>query len=307
MKTVFMGTPQIAAASLAAVLDAGFEVAAVFTQPDRPKNRGMKLAPSPVKELALERGIPVYQPANLRDGEAEGILAEINPELVAVVAYGRIIPERLIAMPKYGYINIHASLLPKYRGSAPVQWSVLNGDKYAGLTSMYIAPELDSGDMIYTCKTEIGEFETSGELFERLCPMSGELLVRTMRDIELGVAPRTPQNHAKATLAPMLSRDMSPIDWNKSPREIVKHICGLDPWPCATMELAGTTFKVFGAAYTSHYTAKAPGTVISAGGDGIEFAVGGGETLLITKLQAPGGKRMAAADYLRGHPIDAEG
>ena len=305
MKTVFMGTPQIAAASLKAVIEAGFEVAAVFTQPDRPKNRGMKLAFSPVKELALEHGIPVYQPETLRGGEAEQLLRSIAPDIAAVVAYGRIIPESMISIPRYGFINIHASLLPKYRGSAPVQWAVLNGDRTTGLTSMYIAPELDSGDMIYKCETEIGEFETSGELFERLCPMSGELLVRTMRGIEAGTAPREPQDGSKATLAPMLSRSMSPIDWSKSPREIVKHICGLDPWPCATMEINGAVFKVYGAEYTDHSTDKAPGTIISAGPRGIEFAAGGGKTLLVTKLQAPGGKRMVAADYLRGHPIEA--
>ena len=156
MKTVFMGTPQIAAASLKAVIEAGFEVAAVFTQPDRPKNRGMKIAFSPVKELALEHGIPVYQPETLRGGEAEQLLRSIAPDIAAVVAYGRIIPESMISIPRYGFINIHASLLPKYRGSAPVQWAVLNGDRTTGLTSMYIAPELDSGDMIYKCETEIG-------------------------------------------------------------------------------------------------------------------------------------------------------
>lgn len=303
MKIVFMGTPDIAAASLKAVLEAGHQVVGVFTQPDKPRSR-MKLSFSPVKELALEWNIPVYQPETLRDGEAERVLRSLDPELIAVVAYGRIIPGSIIELPKYGCINIHASLLPKYRGSAPVQWSVLNGDQYAGLTSMYIAPELDSGDMIYKTETEIGEFETSGELFERLCPMAGELLVRTIRDIGEGVAPREAQNSAEATHAPMLSREMSPIDWNKTPREIVKHICGLDPWPGATMEAGGTVFKVFGAEYTPNTTTKAPGSIVSAGKKGIEMACAGGQTLMITRLQAPGGKRMAAADYLRGHPIE---
>lgn len=304
MKLVFMGTPDIASASLRAVLDAGFEVAAVFTQPDRPKNRGMKLQYSPVKALAIENDIPVYQPATLRDGQAERELRAINPDLIAVVAYGKIIPTEIIAIPPLGCINIHASLLPKYRGSAPIQWSVLNGDRITGLTSMYIAPELDSGDMIYKVETEIGEFETSGELFDRMCPLAGELLVKTICGIRSGQAPREAQNPAEATLAPMLSRDMSPIDWNKPPREIVKHICGLDPWPCATMTIGGVTFKVYGAEYTGRRTAKAPGSIVSAGKAGIEIACAGGETLTITRIQASGGKRMAAADYLRGHPIE---
>ena len=306
MKIVFMGTPDIAAASLKAVIEAGFEVAAVFTQPDKPRNRGMKLSFSPVKELALEHDIPVYQPATLKDGEALGVLRDIAPDLIAVVAYGRLIPNEIIELPRLGCINIHASLLPKYRGSAPVQWSVLNGDKYAGLTSMHIAPRLDAGDMIYKSQTEIGEFETSGELFDRLCPMGGELLVKTINDLEAGIAPREPQDEAQATHAPMLSREMSPIDWNKTPREIVKHICGMDPWPSATMTIGDVTFKVYGAEYTENKTNKAPGSVVSAGKKGIEMACADGATLMITRLQAPGGKRMAAADYLRGHPIEVK-
>ena len=303
MRIVFMGTPDIAAASLDAVLAAGYQVVGVFTQPDKPRSR-MKMSFSPVKELALAHNIPVYQPETLKDGGALHILQELKPDLIAVVAYGRIIPKDIIDLPHYGCINIHASLLPKYRGSAPVQWSVLNGDKYAGLTSMHIAPALDSGDMIYKTQTEIGEFESSGELFERLCPMAGELLVRTIRDLEAGTAPREKQNEEEATQAHMLSREMSPIDWTKQPREIVKHICGLNPWPCATMELGGTVFKVYGAQYTENRTDKQPGAVVTADKRGIEIACSGGQTLRITQLQAPGGKRMAAADYLRGHPIE---
>ncbi len=303
MRIVFMGTPDIAAASLDAVLAAGYQVVGVFTQPDKPRSR-MKMSFSPVKELALAHNIPVYQPETLKDGGALHILQELKPDLIAVVAYGRIIPKYIIDLPHYGCINIHASLLPKYRGSAPVQWSVLNGDKYAGLTSMHIAPALDSGDMIYKTQTEIGEFESSGELFERLCPMAGELLVRTIRDLEAGTAPREKQNEEEATQAHMLSREMSPIDWTKQPREIVKHICGLNPWPCATMELGGTVFKVYGAQYTENRTDKQPGAVVTADKRGIEIACSGGQTLRITQLQTPGGKRMAAADYLRGHPIE---
>lgn len=304
MRIVFMGTPDFAAASLKKLIDEGFDVVGVFTQPDKPKNRGMKLFASPVKEIALSAGIPVFQPEKMRDGTALEMLKSLSPDLVVVVAYGRLIPDELLAVPPKGTINIHGSLLPKYRGAAPIQRAVLNGDKITGVCSMYIASELDSGDIIYTTETEIGEFETSGQLFERLRDMGAELLCKTIRDIELGTAPRTPQNAELVTFAPPLTKEMSPIDWSKTPREIVKHICGLDPWPVATAELAGIPFRIFGAEYTGNKTDKPAGTVISADSKkGIEVACGNGETLLITRLQASGGKQMSAADYLRGHPI----
>lgn len=304
MRIVFMGTPDFAAASLQKLLEAGFDVVGVFTQPDKPKNRGMKLAASPVKKIAEKAGIPVFQPVKMRDGTALEALKSLSPDLVVVVAYGRILPDELLAVPALGTINIHGSLLPKYRGAAPIQWTVLNGDKKAGVTSMYLAAELDSGDMIYKAETEVGEFETSGELFDHLRDLGAELLIKTVRAIEDGAAPRTPQNAADATFAPQLTKEMSPIDWTKTPREIIKHICGLNPWPVATAELGGTEFRIFGAAYTENKTDKAPGAVVSADPKkGIEVACGGGETLLITHLQAAGGKQMAAGDYLRGHPM----
>jgi len=305
MRIVFMGTPDFAAASLQRLIDEGFEVVGVFTQPDKPKDRGMKLYPSPVKEIAFKAGIPVFQPVKMRDGTALAELKLLSPDLVAVVAYGRILPEDLLAVPPKGTINIHGSLLPKYRGAAPIQWAVLNGDRTTGVSSMYLAAELDSGDVIYTTETEIGELETSGQLFERLKGMGAELLIKTIRDIDSGCAPRAPQDHSSASFAPPLSKEMSPIDWTKTPREIAKHICGLDPWPVATAELKGTLFKIYGAEYTSNRTDMPAGTVISADGKkGIEVACGNGETLLVTRLQAPAGRQMSAADYLRGHPMD---
>ena len=306
MRIVFMGTPDFAAASLQKLLDEGFEVVGVFTQPDKPRGRGMELAYSPVKELALRAGLPVYQPEKMRDGTALAILEELRPDILAVVAYGRILPDELLALPRYGAVNVHGSLLPKYRGSAPIQWAVLNGDKVTGVSTMYLAHDMDTGDIIYTEETPIGEFETSGELFERLMHMGAALLARTLRDIEAGTAPRTPQDHSRASYVKMLDKSLCPIDWNKSPRAIVKQICGLQPWPVATMELGGQTLKVFAAAYTENRTDKAPGTVLAADGRGIEIACAGGETLRVTQLQAPGKKRMAAGDYLRGHPIHIE-
>lgn len=306
MRIVFMGTPDFAAASLKKLIDEKYDIAAVFTQPDKPRDRGMKLSYSPVKELALENNIPVYQPTKLRDGTATELIKSLRPDILVVVAYGRILPDDMLEVPKYGAINVHASLLPKYRGAAPIQWAVLNGDKITGVTTMYLASEMDTGDIIYTSETEIGEFETSGELFDRLMVMGAELLDRTLRDIEAGTAPRTPQDHSKASYVKMLDKRLSPIEWAKTPREIIKQIYGLQPWPVATAELDGKVFKIYSAEYTQNKTVKAPGSVVSAGKKGIEIACLGGETLLITELQAAGKKRMKASDYLLGHPIKVD-
>lgn len=306
MRIVFMGTPDFAAASLKKLIDEKYDIAAVFTQPDKPRDRGMKLSYSPVKELALENNIPVYQPTKLRDGTATELIKSLRPDILVVVAYGRILPDDMLEVPKYGAINVHASLLPKYRGAAPIQWAVLNGDKITGVTTMYLASEMDTGDIIYTAETEIGEFETSGELFDRLMVMGAELLDRTLRDIEAGTAPRTQQDHSKASYVKMLDKSFSPIDWAKTPREIIKQIYGLQPWPVATAELDGKVFKIYSAEYTQNKTVKAPGSVVSAGKKGIEIACLGGETLLITELQAAGKKRMKASDYLLGHPIKVD-
>ena len=306
MKVVFMGTPDFAQASLKKLIDENFDILGVFTQPDKPKGRGMELSFSPVKTLALANGIPVYQPEKMRDGTALAQIKALAPDILVVVAYGRILPDEILAVPKYGAVNVHASLLPKYRGSAPIQWAVLNGDKVTGVSTMYLASEMDTGDVIYTEETEIGEYETSGELFDRLKALGAELLVRTLRDIDCGRAPRTPQDHAKASYVTMLDKSMSPIDWNNSPRRVLKWIYGLQPWPVATTEINGAVYRIFAAEYTENHTEKKPGAIVSAGKRGIEIACAGGETLRITQLQAPGKKRMEAADFLRGHPIKIE-
>lgn len=303
MRIVFMGTPDFAAASLQRLIDEKFDIAGVFTQPDKPKGRGMELAYSPVKELALANGLPVYQPAKMRDGTALEIIKELAPDILVVVAYGRILPDDILAVPRYGAVNVHGSLLPKYRGAAPIQWAVLNGDKVTGVSTMYLASEMDTGDVIYTAETEIGEFETSGELFDRLKVMGAELLCRTLRDIDSGIAPRTPQEHDKASYVKMLDKSLSPIDWNKDARGVIKWIYGMQPWPVATAELDGAVYKIFAAVYTDTHTDKAPGAIVATGKDGIEVACGGGETVMIKELQAPGKKRMSAADFLRGHSI----
>lgn len=306
MRVVFMGTPDFAAASLNELLTQGFDVVGVFTQPDKPKGRGMETGFSPVKEIALEHNIQVFQPQKMRDGTALKQIEELSPDILAVVAYGRILPDDILAVPKYGAVNVHGSLLPKYRGAAPIQWSVINGDERTGVTTMFLASEMDAGDIIYTEETEIGEYETSGELFDRLKLVGAKLLVKTLRDIEAGTAPRRAQEHDKATYAPMLDKSISPIDWDRAPRAILKQIYGLQPWPVATMELEGTLYRVFAADYTDTKTDKVPGSVVSTDKGGIEIACADGETLLVKELQAPGKKRMAAADFLRGHKLKIE-
>ncbi len=303
MRIVFLGTPDFAAASLQALIDNKHEIVGVFTQPDKPKGRGMEVSIPPVKELAEQYGLPVFQPAKMRDGTALTILQELQPEILVVVAYGRILPDEMLALPRYGAINVHGSILPKYRGSAPIQWAVLNGDTITGVCTMYLAHDMDTGDIIYTEKTEIGEFETSGELYDRLKVMGAKLLIKTLVGIESGTAPRIPQDHSHASYVKMLDKSLCPIDWNRSPREIVKHIYGLQPWPVATMELQGKVCRVFGAAYSGRRSDKTPGSLIAAGNEGLEFVCGNGETLLITELQLPGKKRMQTGDFLRGHQV----
>ncbi len=303
MRVVFMGTPDFAAASLKKLIEEKYEVVGAFTQPDKPRGRGMSLQSPPVKLLAQEHGIPVYQPEKLRDGAALEILKELAPDVIVVVAYGRILPDDILALPRLGCVNVHASLLPKYRGSAPIQWAVLNGDGRTGVTTMYMASELDAGDIIFTAETDIGEYETSGELFGRLMDMGADLLDKTLRAIEAGTAPRTPQDHSAATFTKQLDKSMCPIDWARTPREVVRQIYGLQPWPVATADIDGTLCRIYAAQYTQNTTQKPAGSIVSAGNRGIEVACAGGRTLLITELQAPGKKRMAAADYLRGHPV----
>ena len=303
MRIVFMGTPDFAAASLDALLKNGYNIAGVFTQPDKAKGRGMEISFSPVKELALENEIPVFQPAKMRDGAALSILQSLKPDLVVVVAYGRILPDDILSVPPLGTINVHGSLLPRYRGAAPIQWSVLNGDEKTGVTTMYLSSEMDAGDIIFSEETEIGEYETSGELYDRLKKLGAELLIKTVRAIEAGCAPRTPQDETQATYVSMLDKSLSPLDFTKPARAVVKWVCGLQPWPVASAELGGVVLKIYSARLTHCHTGAVPGSIVSTGKDGIEIACGDGETVLLTEVQAPGKKRMSAEDYLRGHKL----
>ena len=297
-----MGTPDFAATCLQALYDTGHEICGVFTQPDKPKNRGMKLEQSEVKKLALAHGTPVFQPVKLRSGKALAIIQEAAPELLCVVAYGRILPESILTAAPLGSVNIHGSLLPKYRGAAPIQWTVLNGEELGGVTAQYMAPAMDAGDIIDYEAVPVGEYETSGELFDRLAHVGADLLCRVVDQIKNGTARRTPQDEALATYAPQLTREMSPVDWTKPAAAVINQIRGLDPWPGATAEWNGKTYKLFRAIRSEAETDDAPGTVLGHNKKGLLVSCGSG-AVLVTEIQAPGGKRMKAADYLRGHTL----
>ncbi len=303
MRVVFMGTPNISATCLKKVLEDGFDVVGVFTQPDRPKDRGMKLAFSPVKEVALAHNIPVFQPETFRGDEAVQQLRDLKPDVVAVVAYGRILPQKVLDVPTKGCINIHASLLPKYRGSAPFQWAVLDGLEETGVTAMYLVREMDAGDMIDVAKTPIGPDETSGELLDKLAVLGAGLLSKTLTSIENGTVTAQKQDESQVSYAPMLDKSMSPIDWTLTAQQVHNKVRGLNPWPIATTQLQGKRFKIYTTAIVENPTGAAPGTILGLTKTGLQIACGK-DAIEIRVLQAEGGKRMAAPDYFRGHPLE---
>lgn len=305
MRVVFMGTPDIAAACLEKLLAQQFSVVGVYTKPDAPQNRGMRLAQSPVKKVALAAGLPVFQPERIRDPEVVQTLRDLHPDVIAVVAYGKILPPEVLEIPPRGCINIHASILPALRGSGPVQWAILQGLTETGVTAMYMAPEMDAGDVIAISRTPIDPEENAQSLLSRLAELGGDLLCDTLHRLENGPVAGTPQDHSQATFAPMLTKSMCPIDWHKTPLEIKNHIRGLDPWPVATMTLGGRRLKVYAAALTDKTTQAPPGTPLGVTKTGLEMACGNGGVLEIRRLQAEGGKVMAATDYFRGHPLEA--
>ena len=304
MRILFMGTPDFAVASLKRLVEDGHTICGVFTQPDKPKNRGHKMAFSPVKEYALSQQLDVYQPLKMRDGEALGIVESLAPELIVVAAYGKILPEEILQFPKYGSINVHSSLLPKYRGAAPINWAILDGETETGVSIMYMAKELDAGDVILQKTTPIGPEEDALSLTIRLAELGAEALSETVTALGNGTAGRMPQDGSKMTYASMLSREMSPIDWSRSAHAVSCQVRGLIPWPCATTDvISGEQMKLYKVQETGADTSARPGTILAAGKAGIDIACGDGKVLRVTELQAQGGKRMAAAAYLLGHPI----
>lgn len=305
MRILFMGTPEFAVASLKRLVEDGHQVCGVFTQPDKPKNRGHKMAFSPVKEYALTVGIPVYQPLKMRDGAALDIVRGLAPELIVVAAYGKLLPEDILNTPPYGSINVHSSLLPKYRGAAPINWAILNGERVTGVSIMYMAKELDAGDVILCRETPIDPDEDAQALTARLALLGADALAEAVEQLKNGTAQRTAQDHSAFTYAPMLDRSLSPMDFNKSAQQLHDQVRGLIPWPCASMTLDGRTVKVYRTAIGGE-TALAAGRIAEAGKQGLAIACGDGRLLRVLELQAEGGKRMAAADYLRGHPVQVD-
>lgn len=300
MRIVFMGTPDFAVPSLQALIDAGHDVCAVYTQPDKPQGRKQILTAPPVKTLALEHDIPVFQPNTLKNEDEQARLRELAPEVIIVVAYGKLLPKAVLDIPPHGCINVHGSLLPRWRGAAPIQWAVIAGDEMAGVTTMKMAEGLDTGDMLLTYETKVGEKETAGELFDRLAQSGAELLTQTLVKLD-EITPR-PQDDAQSCYAHMLDKQMAVIDWSKSAHEIDCLIRGLNPWPIALTTLSGERLKVFAAEKAAGN--GEPGTVLEADPKkGLTVACGEGALKLI-EIQLVGGKRMKATDFLRGHAIE---
>lgn len=300
MRIVFMGTPDFAVPSLQALIGAGHDVCAVYTQPDKPQGRKQILTAPPVKTLALEHDIPVFQPNTLKNEDEQARLREIAPEVIIVVAYGKLLPKAVLDIPPHGCINVHGSLLPRWRGAAPIQWAVIAGDEMAGVTTMQMAEGLDTGDMLLTYETKVGEKETAGELFDRLAQSGAELLTETLVKLN-DIIPRS-QDDAQSCYAHMLDKQMAVIDWSKSAHEIDCLIRGLNPWPIALTTLSGERLKVFAAEKANGR--GEPGTVLEADPKkGLTVACGEG-ALGLTEIQLVGGKRMKATDFLRGHAIE---
>ena len=302
MRILFMGTPQFAVPSLNALQKAGHELVGVFCQPDKPRSR-MKVTACPVKEYALSNNIPVFQPEKLRDGEAMETVKALAPQLIVVAAYGRILPDEMLAYPKLGCINVHSSLLPKFRGAAPINWAILTGEKETGVTIMHMAHDLDAGDIILQESTAIDPDETAEELYNRLAEMGGELVVQAVSALENGTAPRVPQDGEQATLAPMLSKELSPMDFSRPAQELHNQVRGLYPWPAAVTELDGLRCKVLKTAIAEETTGKAAGAVVQADKNALKIACGDGSVLELITIQPDGKKSMAATAFLQGHPI----
>ncbi|MBR5121304.1 MAG: methionyl-tRNA formyltransferase [Oscillospiraceae bacterium] len=300
MNIVFMGTPTFAVPTLKKLYENGHNILAVFTQTDKPKGRGMKLAFSPVKEFAVEHNLEVYQPNSLKR-ETEiytPILRELNPDVIVVVAYGKILPPEVLSIPKLGCINVHGSLLPKYRGAAPIQWTVLNGDKFGGVTTMLMAEGMDTGDMLLKSSVEVGENETASELYDRLSFVGADLLIETLEKLDT-ITPEK-QNEAEATLAPMLSKEMCQIDFTKDAKSVHNQICGLSDWPCAVCFLDDKRLKVYRSEIVDEKCTHEAGKVIDEKNFVVACGVG---AVKLVEIQAEGSKRMNSSDYLRGKPI----
>lgn len=302
MKVIFMGTPDIAVPALEKIIEAGHEVVLVVSQPDKPVGRSKALKNTPVKECALAHGIEVYQPEKIRTAESVAYLQQFEVDVIVVEAFGQLIPQAILDIPKHCCVNIHTSLLPKYRGAAPIQWAVLNGDLVTGVTTMRMEAGLDTGDIIMQVEKIINEGETSGTLFERLARAGAKLIVQTLEAIENGTATYTPQDESKATHVTKITKEMGSIDWNRSAEEIECWIRGMDPWPSAYTRLDDKTVKIWKAKVVSDEQLAKPGTIVRVGKNSIEVQTGEG-ILAILELQIEGKRRMTTDAFLCGYTV----
>ena len=303
-RILFMGTPDFAEVSLKKLIDEKFNVVGVVTQPDKPKGRGHKLVFPPVKETALANNLPVFQPEKLKNGELKEVLDELKPEIIIVVAYGKILPEYVLDYPEYGCINVHGSLLPKYRGAAPIQWAVIDGEETTGVTTMLMDKGLDTGDMLLTVETKIGENETSAELFDRLSVMGAELLVKTITELN-SITPKK-QNEDEATYASIIKKEMAEIDWSKSSKEVLNLVRGMNSWPMAYTFYNNEAVKII-SALPCEEKETTPGEIKGLDkGKGLKVSCGDG-TIYVKEVQFAGKKRMDIEDYLRGNEIQTGG
>ncbi len=300
MRVVFMGTPDFAVPCLKQLLQDGYQVPLVVTQSDKPKGRGHQLAPPPVKAFAMTEGLEVYQPVSLKKEEAVTRIAAAKPDVIVVVAYGKILPQAILDLPAFGCINVHASLLPKYRGAAPIQWAVLNGEAESGVTTMRMDAGLDTGDMLLRSSCPITEEMTAGELHDRLSMEGAKLLSRTLRALEVGDLHPVRQNSAESCYAPMLDKSLSPMDWTRPAGSLHNQVRGLNPWPSASTSYEGKLLKIH-KSQVGETVETEPGIIVKL--DPLTIACGGGTSLILLEVQGEGAKRMAAADYLRGHPM----
>lgn len=305
MKIVFMGTPEFAVPCLQKIIDEGHEVLAVVTQPDKPKGRGKKLAMPPVKELALKYNIDVYQPVKAREESFVEKLKEINPELIVVVAFGQILPKSILDIPKFGCVNVHASLLPKYRGAAPLNWVIINGEEKTGVTTMYMDVGLDTGDMILKSEIPLDDEITAGELHDKMMIDGANVLKETIDLIAQGKAPREKQNDDETCYSPIMDKTLGNIDWNKSAKDIHNLVRGVNPWPSAYTTYENQTMKIWKTKVVDKNSDKAPGTILKVDKEGIEVNTGNG-VIQIIEIQMSGKKRMVVSEYIKGNTISTD-
>lgn len=303
MRVLFMGTPDIATGCLQKLIDEKYDIIGVVTQPDKPQNRGKKLGMPPVKELALKYDIPVYQPIKAREESFVEKLKDLNPDIIVVVAFGQILPKSILDIPKFGCINVHVSLLPKYRGAAPINWVIINGEEKTGVTTMYMDEGLDTGDMILTEEFDLDDEITAGELHDKMKDIGADVLIETLKQIEDGCAPRIPQNHEEFTYAPMMNKSLGQIDWSKSARDIHNLVRGVNPWPSAYTIYDGLTIKVWKTKVLGETSDKEPGTILKVDKDGIRVSTKD-NVILVKEIQMPGKKRVLVSEYIKGNSIN---